>query len=106
MNNEETQPQESKPEDTARETEVSNEDTKIGNVEEAPNMLDRADATAKRIEEANAKTEALIRRQEQVAARMLLAGKTNAGQVKSPEEMTKDSDEEKALAIVNRFKTH
>lgn len=45
------------------------------------NMLDRADALARRIEEANKKTEELIARQEAIAARQMLAGRAEAGSI-------------------------
>lgn len=55
-------------------------------MEETQDMLMKADAIAKRIEEANKKTEELLIRQESLAARQLLGGKTdNAPAEKKPE---------------------
>jgi len=78
---EETKPEEPKPEPTP---------------EEPASIIDRADAVAKRIEEANKKTEELIGRQEAVAAKMMLAGRAEAGSASpKPVELTPQEYAEK-----------
>jgi len=55
-------------------------------------MIDRANAAAQRLEEANKKQEELIKRQEALQVRQLLGGKAEAGtpqKEETPEEYTK-----------------
>ena len=47
---------------------------------ETSNPVERAEAVAKRIEEANKKTEELVLRQEKARAHDILSGKANAGE--------------------------
>ena len=73
---------------------------------ETVKQFDRADATVKRLEEANKATEELLKRQEAVAARMLLSGKTDAGQTTvDPKVLEQTRADEEAKKIVDRFKT-
>lgn len=51
----------------------------------ADDMISRAADAAKRLEEANIATEELVRRQEELAARNLLGGKSQAGETKEEE---------------------
>jgi len=55
-------------------------------ITETASIIDRADAVAKRMEEANKKAEQLLARQEAVAARMMLSGRSEAGQIKKTAE--------------------
>lgn len=76
-----------------------------GDISTTTNILDRADNLRKGLKEENDRTEALLKRQEAVAARMLLAGKAEAGQeAKTPEETNKEEAELKAKEIVSRFR--
>ena len=85
--------------------EENNTPFKQGKVEEAgsdsspafsvstDDILSRAEASAKRMEEANLKAEELLKRQEQIAARLILSGKSEAGITpvqKSDEEIKKE----------------
>lgn len=55
---------------------------------ESLTMIEKADAAAKRMEEANKKTEELLVRQEAIAARMMLSGRADAGMVVQKKEET------------------
>ncbi len=69
------------------------EETKIETpIVTTPNMLEKAEAIAKRIEEANRKAEELISRQEQIAARSLLSGRSEAGQIPKSEPVLTDAE--------------
>jgi hypothetical protein len=61
-------------------------------------LIEKAEIAAKRIEEANKKTEELLRRQEEIATKALLGGKSDAGQAppppKTPQEIAKDEARE------------
>jgi len=99
-NNEQTQNERTTPKEAA-------DNTSKGNEPQTDNILDRADLIAKRLEEANKKAEELVKRHEAVAARMLLAGRTEAGSVgKSPKELEEEEVAKEAQKIVDRFKTH
>ena len=68
-------------------------------------LIEKADAVAKRMEEANKKAEELIRRQEEITARMLLSGRAEAGQIqKSPEQANEEEAQKQANAIIKRFR--
>ena len=63
----------------------------------AENMIDSASKAAERLEAANAKNEELISRQEELAARAKLEGKSEAGSVpEKPKELT-DTEYAEAL---------
>jgi len=68
-------------------------------------IIDRADTIAKRLEEANKKTEELLGRQEAVAARMMLAGRADAGMpMKTPQQEALEKAQAEAKAIADQFK--
>ena len=74
-------------------------------ITETASIIDRADAVAKRMEEANKKAEQLLARQEAVAARMMLSGRSEAGQIKkTAEEEQKEQLDEKVKAALGRYK--
>lgn len=58
-------------------------------VDKEVNLVDKADAVAKRIEEANKVAAELLRRQEEIAARNILGGRSEAGKA---EEKKKEVD--------------
>jgi hypothetical protein len=61
-------------------------------------LLEKADSVAKRLEDANKRTEELLARQESAVARMMLSGRANAGTVKKDpiqEQAEKDLEESK-----------
>lgn len=67
-------------------------------------LIDHADAVATRMEAANKKAEELIERQEKIAARLLLSGRTEAGTVlKSSEELEKEQIEKEIKERLNRL---
>jgi hypothetical protein len=49
------------------------------------NLIDRAEAVARRIEEGNKRAEELLAKNEQVLSRSILGGRTDAGQVQAPQ---------------------
>lgn len=67
------------------EKEAINQVPETGKKEESLSVLDRAEAVAKRIEEGNKRAEELLSRNEQIASRMILGGRTDAGQA-APEQ--------------------
>ena len=72
---------------------------------DTPSLIDRADAVAKRMEEANKKAEELLTRQEAIAARMLLSGRADAGHIeKTPEQNQKEEADKQAQEIIKRFR--
>ena len=71
-----------------------------GNKEVSPlNALDRAEVIVKRIEEANIRSEQLLKANEEIATRMILGGNTNAGS-KIPEPIQL-SNREYAKKVMN-----
>jgi len=75
-----------------------------GSKSETTSIIDRADNIAKRLEEANKKSEELISKQEAIAARMMLGGKAEAGiQPKTPEEIKKQEVAEMVKKTMARF---
>ena len=46
---------------------------------EASSLIERADVTAKRIEEANKRAEELLKKNEEIYSRILLSGRASAG---------------------------
>jgi len=71
-------------------------------------LIEQAEATAKRIEEANKRTEELLRRQEEIATRLLLSGKTQAGiPQKTPEQEEQEQEDKRVKEMLARhgFKT-
>lgn len=80
---------------TGEETTDENSDNR--DQPEAAGLIDKANQAAERLEAANKKTEELIRRQEQLAAKQMLAGRSEAGQTqpqKTPEEMAEQKARE------------
>jgi len=80
--------------------------TDTGNGVQLPtdNVVDRADAIAKRIEEGNKKFEELVLRNEQATARMMLSGRANAGAVqKTEKEIISEKAQAMADEVVKRF---
>lgn len=60
--------------------------------EQQGNLIDRAEAAAKRMEEANQKAEELLKRNEELAARYVMSGRSEAGNgpVQAPQETPKE----------------
>lgn len=78
-------------------TQSSNSDN--GNITSTATLIERADGVAKRMEEANKKAEELLKRQEEIAARIMLGGRSEAGtKQKSAEEL----DQEKVDAEIQK----
>lgn len=74
-------------------------------IPDTTNLIDKADAVAKRMEEANKRAEELLTRQEAIAARMLLSGKSEAGQVmKTPEQLAQEKQAADLEATLKRFR--
>jgi hypothetical protein len=74
-------------------------------ITETSSIIDRADAVAQRMEAANKKAEELLQRQEAIAARMMLSGRAEAGQItKTPEQAKKEEIDAKIAETLNRFK--
>jgi len=97
MENEQETTAQEKPSETT-------DDIKEGAEPKTTNILEQAELIRKGLEEANKKSEELLKRQEAVAARMMLGGSTEAGSIhKTPEEVQKDEVETEASKIVGRF---
>lgn len=72
---------------------------------ETTSIIDKADAVAQRMEAANVRAEALLVRQEAIAARMMLGGKAEAGQVnKTPEQNEAEAIDKRVAETLKRFK--
>jgi len=79
--------------------------TEANPITETASIIERADAVAKRMEDANKKAEELLARQEAAAARMMLSGRAEAGQIKkTAEEEQKEQLDEKVKAALGRYK--
>lgn len=77
-------------------------------ITETKSVIDRADAVAQRLENANKKTEELLQRQEDIAAqwkRMMLSGRAEAGApTKTPEQTALEKEDAEVKATINRFR--
>jgi len=74
-------------------------------ITETTSIIDKADAVAKRMQEQNDRAEQLLIRQEAIAARMMLSGRAEAGQVNKTKEQTDAEEVEKrAQAALKMFK--
>jgi len=78
-----------------------------GNKPAANSLIDGANAAAKRLEDANRKTEELIKRQEEIYTKTMLGGRAEAGQSKplSVEEQAKQKIDEEVKALKEKFYT-
>ena len=74
------------------ETEDTTKDSDEGDKPKSRGLIDDANSAAERLEAANKKQEELITRQEEIAAKQLLAGKTEAGQAPVKEEPISDKE--------------
>jgi len=66
-------------------------------IETTPNLLDKADAVAARMEAANKKSEELLIKHEAVVARLMISGRAQAGVVAEPKEETPAEYKERVL---------
>lgn len=72
---------------------------------ETTSIIDKADAVALRMEAANKKAEELLIRQEAIAARMMLGGKSTAGDSPKTREQTEaEKIDAEVEATIKRFK--
>lgn len=86
------------------EQETSGQDIKPGFSSAEANLIDRADAIAKRIEAGNKRFAELVERQESAVAKSMLAGHGQAGQpVKSKDELKDEQEQALAEKLVNDF---
>ena len=74
------------------ETEDTIKDSDEGDKPKSRGLIDDANSAAERLEAANKKQEELITRQEEIAAKQLLAGKTEAGLAPVKEEPISDKE--------------
>jgi len=73
-------------------------------VQSTPSMLERADALNKSIQDGIARLEKLKDENEAIAARILISGRAEAGQVSvSPEQERKERIDKEVQNIVNAF---
>lgn len=78
--------------------------TSEGDIPQSLNLIDSANNAAKRLEEANRKTEELVRRQEEATARMMLSGRANSGQAfKSVQQTQEEQDADEVKKAIARF---
>ena len=81
------------------------ENTGEGNINTTTSLIDRADALRKGLEETETRIKGHIDRFESLAARVMLSGKSDAGQVnKTPEQTQKEEVDRQAAEIAKRFK--
>ena len=66
----------------------ASENAGTGDKSEEIGLIDRANSSAERLEVALKKQEELIRRQEEIIAKRMLAGRADAGNVETPKEET------------------
>lgn len=84
-----------------KEAEAPAQDSDTGNIPEAAPLIDRALQTAERLEAANKKTEELIRRQEQIVAKQMLAGKSQ--HIPEAPKTSEQMAQEEAERLVKKF---
>lgn len=93
--------QETIPQKTAGDT---TPDIKAGDVVPTASLLERADALRKGLEETEKRIKEHIDRFENIAARQLLSGRSEAGTVnKTPEQINKEETDRQSAEIVKRF---
>lgn len=72
---------------------------------ETTSIIDKADATATRMEIANKKAEETLIRLEAIAARMMLGGRAEAGQVnKTPEQTATEATDARVAIALKKYK--
>jgi len=74
------------------------EDNNTGNISKKNSLIEQADAIAKRLEDANQKAEELYKKQEELMARQMLGGKSEAGDSEPKKE---ESPKEYADKVMN-----
>jgi dienelactone hydrolase len=86
------------------ETQSAPADTNEGNIIATPSLIEKADSIAKRMEEANKRAEELLERQESVAARLMLSGRSYGGTIqKTAEQLLAEKDAEEVKKALSRF---
>jgi len=83
----------------SEEEQTTTTDTGAGDKPEGTSLIEGANASAERIEKANAEQKALLDRQEELMARQRLGGNSNAG--KKEEEPVEDTPEEYVKKVMN-----
>jgi hypothetical protein len=84
---------------------LSSEIPSLVQTTESKSLVEKADAVAKRMEEANKKAEQLIERQEALAARLRLEGRAEAGQkIKGAAEIEAEKLNADIANTLNKFK--
>lgn len=67
-------------------------------------MLDKADAIVKRLEDANKRSEELLRQNTELYTRMRMRGEASAGSInKTPEQIQKEKDDVERKATIEKF---
>lgn len=84
--------------------EIKETEKVLNPITETSSIIDKADAVAKRMEEANKRAEELLTRQEAIAARMMLSGKSEAGMPhKTAEQIEKEKLDEEVAQSMKKF---
>lgn len=74
-------------------------------ITETSSIIDKADAVALRMEQANKRAEELLTRQEAIAARMMLSGRTEAGSTnKTKEQLQQEEVDKKVSEALKRYR--
>ena len=90
---------------TPTEAETTASNSKKGDVIPTASLIERADALRKGLEETEARIKGHIDRFESIAARTILSGRAEAGQIsKTPEQITKEEVDRQAAEIIKRFR--
>lgn len=80
-------------------------DTQTGNIETTASALERADALRKSLEETETRIKEHVDKFENILARQMLSGRSQAGEAqKTNTEIQAEQVEKEAAEIINRFK--
>lgn len=65
--------------------------------------LDRAESIVRRLEDANRRSEELIKKQEEIAARAMLGGRSESA-VKTAEQIAKEDEDARVAEVLKRYR--
>lgn len=85
-------------EDAPKESEGTNENSNNGKTSEKPSMVDEAEKAAGLMKIENDRKEELLKREEELQAKKILGGKSEAGSVEEKKEETPKEYKDKVMA--------
>jgi len=81
------------------------DNTGAGNFTPTSTLLDRADMLVQKLEKANEESARILKRQEEIAARMIISGRAVGGTPqKTTEEKAQEDIDKQVKALVDRFR--